>query len=247
MAISAKNLLPKKGADGDAPTQHLFNIKPRFTGKNIFQFRRLKNILVRISLIGMLAVYLMGYYPVFKFPPIARNQVHAAEEETHQIVADALPVAMSLPHSGYISTHFSYWHPGIDIATGLGMPIHPVAIGTVKEVYYDFWGYGHHVIISHPGGYESLYGHMGKIFVKVGESVTPDNIIGEVGVTGHTTGPHTHLEITKNGKYIDPLSVLPQLPDYPPKVSPKPVGGNEQTLLPDLNLNLHNELKPDFS
>ena len=54
-----------------------------------------------------------------------------------------------------------------------------------------------------------------KIYVKAGQKITSDSILGEVGITGATSGPHTHLEITHEGKYIDPLTILPQIPNMP--------------------------------
>ena len=52
----------------------------------------------------------------------------------------------------------------------------------------------------------------GKIYVKANQKVNSDNILGEVGLTGFTSGPHTHLEITHNGNYIDPQTILPEIP-----------------------------------
>ena len=53
---------------------------------------------------------------------------------------------------------------------------------------------------------------MGKIYVSIGQEVTTESILGQVGLTGQTSGPHTHLEITYNGKYIDPQTILPDIP-----------------------------------
>ncbi len=147
-------------------------------------------------------------------PPVSQNKVLAQNIQTQDIKAEILP-PMNLPHPGYLSTRFSYWHPGIDIATGLGMPIRPIAEGVISEVNFSFWGLGNHVIITHSNRYKSIYGHMGRIYGKKGDFVTPSNILGEVGLTGHTSGPHTHLEIYKNDKAIDPLTILPPVQDYP--------------------------------
>jgi murein DD-endopeptidase MepM/ murein hydrolase activator NlpD len=71
------------------------------------------------------------------------------------------------------------------------------------------------VVISHPSGLESLYAHMSQIYVQPNQIVTKNSIIGTVGVTGFTTGPHTHLEVKKEGVYIDPATILPSIDEYP--------------------------------
>jgi len=64
------------------------------------------------------------------------------------------------------------------------------------------------VKIKHPGGYESLYAHQSRIRVKRGQQVKKGQIIGYVGSTGRSTGPHLHFGLTKNGRWIDPMKVL---------------------------------------
>lgn len=95
------------------------------------------------------------------------------------------------------------------------MPIHPVISGEVLTVGRDLFGLGNYVELAHEKDLKSKYAHMGKIYVKAGQKVSSENILGEVGLTGNTSGPHTHLEITNNGKYLDPQALLPQLPDMP--------------------------------
>lgn len=120
-----------------------------------------------------------------------------------------------LPHPGYITTPFSSYHPGIDICTGLGMPIHPIANGVVINASYTFWGLGLVVEVDHGNGYKSLYAHMGKIYVQKGQQVDTSSMLGEVGLTGNTTGPHTHLELSYNDQKIDPRPLLPEIRNYP--------------------------------
>ena len=175
-------------------------------------------LMSKIALGTVLLTFLLNYQPAFSFPPVKQNLVHAQESQPVQIQtvsSDKLPIVFSLPHQGYISTHFSSYHPGIDIATPLGTPIHPVAEGVVESAGYDFWGLGLNVVVKHVNGYESLYAHMAVTYVKKGDQVTTDNMLGEVGLTGHTTGPHTHLQISKDGTNIDPQPLLPALRDYP--------------------------------
>lgn len=203
--------MPKEAKDREALNFRVLNIKPRFNKK----FRRLTNILKYLAAGFIACLFFNGYYPVASFPPLKQSIVRAADFQKIEIVPASLPFEINLPHPGYLSTKFSYFHPGVDIATGFGMPIHPIAEGQIQEVNLFFWGYGNHVVITHPGGYKSLYGHMGKVYVKADQPVTSSTIIGTVGMTGHTSGPHTHLEITKDGKFLDPVTVLPKISDLP--------------------------------
>ncbi len=170
--------------------------------------------------LGVILVgFFLNYYPTFTFPPEfkqSKAQAQNQPEQNQTITAESLPFSFQLPHPGYLSTPYSTYHPGIDIATGLGMPIHPVAKGTVIEANYSFWGYGLNVVIDHGSGYRSLYGHLGQIYVKVGQQVEPSDYLGTVGLTGRTSGPHTHLEVLKDGSYLDPKPLLPEL-RYMPK------------------------------
>ncbi len=155
-------------------------------------------------------IFFLDYQPTLGFPPIKQSVVRAQVEQSQQINSAALPFAVTLPHTGYISTYFSWFHPGVDIATSLGTPIHPIAQGVVVDEGYNFWGLGNLVVVDHGSGFQSLYGHMGNILVKKGDKVDSNSILGNVGMTGHTTGPHTHLQISRDGKNIDPLTILPK-------------------------------------
>lgn len=156
----------------------------------------------------------LGYYPNFGFPPIKRSAVFAQVlEQKGEVIASSFSKPLILPHPGFLSTRFSTHHPGIDLAIGLGMLIHPIIDGVVEKTGRDFWGLGNYVTVSHEGGFKSKYAHMGRIFVKAGDKVSSENTLGEVGLTGHTSGPHTHLEITLNGEYIDPQKLLPEIVD----------------------------------
>lgn len=241
-----RNLLPKLVSYREALIGNLTNIKPRFF-PNLRDIKRLKNILFKLPIMAIIILSLLGIYPVLDFPPVRQAVVKADTTDTQkaEVISDNLPEAITLPHPGYLSTKFSFYHPGVDIATGLGMPIHPIASGSVEQVNYDLWGLGHHVIITHQAGYRSIYAHMGRVYVKKGQSITPNSTLGEVGLTGRTSGPHTHLEITKNGQYIDPLNILPKVPDYPRPEDFQPVvtGGSEKITKTDLK----KILKPDFN
>jgi murein DD-endopeptidase MepM/ murein hydrolase activator NlpD len=96
-------------------------------------------------------------------------------------------------------------HPGLDFAAPLGTPIYATANGTVTVASNTGNGYGNHVVINHGYGYETLYGHMSRIKAKVGQKVKRGEVIGWVGSTGKSTGPHCHYEVHKNGQKIDPV------------------------------------------
>lgn len=159
--------------------------------------------------------YFSGYQPTLAIPPLKQSIVKAEFSQEQIIQNSSFKDPFILPHPGYLSSSFSTWHPGIDIAIGLGMPIHPINSGKVVEVNFGYFGLGHFVVVEHEQGIKSIYGHMGRIFVKKNDLVTQNSILGEVGMTGHTSGPHTHLETTKNGEYFDPQLILPLLSKWP--------------------------------
>lgn len=96
-------------------------------------------------------------------------------------------------------------HTGIDFTAATGTPIYATGDGTVREAGYDNGGYGNNVVINHGYGYQTHYGHMKKVKVRVGDRVKRGEVIGWVGSTGKSTGPHLHYEVIKNGKKIDPI------------------------------------------
>lgn len=96
-------------------------------------------------------------------------------------------------------------HAGLDFAAPTGTPIYATADGVVKEANFNAGGFGNHVVINHGFGYETLYGHMVRIKVHEGETVKRGEVIGWVGSTGKSTGPHCHYEVHKDGTPIDPV------------------------------------------
>ena len=107
------------------------------------------------------------------------------------------------PFSGY---GYDY-HPGIDIGNDYGAPIYAGASGYVEFAGW-FGGYGRYVKISHGYGYETAYGHMSSIAVSSGDYVKKGEVIGYVGSTGYSTGPHLHYEVIINGQDSDPLELI---------------------------------------
>jgi murein DD-endopeptidase MepM/ murein hydrolase activator NlpD len=99
----------------------------------------------------------------------------------------------------------SRMHAGIDFSAERGTPIYATADGVVSKVAYNLGGFGNYVMIDHGFGYETLYGHMDKQLVKVGQKVKRGETIGLVGSTGKSTAPHVHYEVHVNGKATNPV------------------------------------------
>lgn len=130
------------------------------------------------------------------------------------VVVDAGPSVHQWPFNRFgISQEFSVVHPAMDLTNPIGTPIYPIEDGIVSWVQYLDYSYGHHILIVHPDGLESLYAHMSTIYVHEGQHVTKTTILGEVGVTGWTTGPHLHLGVYDNSTPVNPLEVLPEIKD----------------------------------
>ena len=95
-------------------------------------------------------------------------------------------------------------HKGLDFTAPQGTPIYSTGDGTVTQAESGE-GFGNHVVINHGYGYETLYGHMVRIKVREGQHVKRGEVIGWVGSTGASTGPHCHYEVHINGEAVDPV------------------------------------------
>jgi murein DD-endopeptidase MepM/ murein hydrolase activator NlpD len=123
---------------------------------------------------------------------------------------------ISLPVHGRVSSGFGErfhpilgyvrFHKGVDLAAAAGTPIVAAADGRVVGAGWH-GGYGQLVQIAHSGGLETAYGHMSRIAARAGEFVRKGEVIGYVGSTGLSTGPHLHFEVTRNGRPVNPMSV----------------------------------------
>jgi murein DD-endopeptidase MepM/ murein hydrolase activator NlpD len=102
----------------------------------------------------------------------------------------------------YKTTKF---HAGLDFAAPQGSPVYATADGVVSLAGNVGNGYGNHVVINHGFSYETLYGHMVRVKVRGGQKVRRGEVIGWVGSTGKSTGPHLHYEVHKNGVDINPI------------------------------------------
>ncbi len=96
-------------------------------------------------------------------------------------------------------------HAGLDFTASTGTPIYATADGVVRDAGFNTGGYGNRVLIYHGFGYETTYSHMYKIKARVGERVKRGEVIGYIGSTGKSTGPHLHYEVHRNGVPVDPI------------------------------------------
>lgn len=115
------------------------------------------------------------------------------------------------PTTGYISQYFNWYHSGVDIADPSAPAVTAAEGGRVMLVENLEWGYGHHVIIDHGNGYQTLYGHLQEIYVTTDpgtSTVARGQAIGRMGSTGRSTGTHLHFEVRYNGGFQDPLGYL---------------------------------------
>ncbi|MDR1388687.1 MAG: M23 family metallopeptidase [Treponema sp.] len=121
------------------------------------------------------------------------------------------------PVRGRLTSYYGYrrspftggrsFHAGLDIAAPNGYPIKAAMAGRVQSMGWDNT-YGNFVVISHQGGYRTLYGHMSRTATQSGAYVNVDDVIGYVGSTGQSTGPHLHFTVYKNGATVNPRPLL---------------------------------------
>jgi murein DD-endopeptidase MepM/ murein hydrolase activator NlpD len=117
---------------------------------------------------------------------------------------------------------FPHFHTGVDLAVPLGTPVFAAADGVVvlarpmTDASGALVGYGNYVVIQHDAGLKTLYGHLLAIGVKEGDVVKRGQLIGLVGSTGNSTGPHTHFEVRIDNSPVDPLQMLPTIPPPAP-------------------------------
>lgn len=138
--------------------------------------------------------------------PFIRRQVFIAQGPVSITSA-----GFTWPLHGILSQFAAWYHMAIDITSPLGTPIVAAQDGVVREANVGTWnyGYGTDVSIDNGNGFGSHYAHMSGINVRVGDHVNAGKtVIGWVGLSGRTTGPHLHFEVKRNGVLINPLNVL---------------------------------------
>ncbi|WP_340690589.1 M23 family metallopeptidase [Hydrogenobacter thermophilus] len=139
------------------------------------------------------------------------------EDRADYLLSKVKATPLGYPIFGRITSHMGWrknpfgrgyeFHSGIDIEAPIGSKVKATADGVVEFAgrYFD---YGKAVIIRHPSGYITLYGHLSQIDVKEGQKVKAGDIVGRVGSTGRSTGPHLHYEVIKDNRPINPLDFI---------------------------------------
>jgi murein DD-endopeptidase MepM/ murein hydrolase activator NlpD len=100
------------------------------------------------------------------------------------------------------------FHEGLDLAAPEGTEVYACREGTVQEIGYNAI-YGNYVLLQHEGGWTSLYGHLSAVLTVLHKNLQSGSLLGRVGSTGQSTGPHLHFELRQNGKPLNPANVLP--------------------------------------
>lgn len=115
---------------------------------------------------------------------------------------------MHWPTNGHTITQYYSWrHHGLDVANSVGTPIYSSDSGRVELAGWTR-GYGNNVIVSHGGGKKTRYAHLSQFRCQVGDSVSKGEVIGDMGNTGWSTGPHLHFEVIINGRKLNPLNYI---------------------------------------
>ncbi len=129
-----------------------------------------------------------------------------------------------------VTSPFGYrwrrWHYGTDLDLNTGDPVYSAFDGIVRIKSYDRYGYGYYIVVRHKNGLETLYGHLSKQLVDIGEEVKAGDLIGKGGSTGRSTGSHLHYELRYRGLAFDPQKVY----DF----TSSKISGPNYTLTPDL-------------
>jgi murein DD-endopeptidase MepM/ murein hydrolase activator NlpD len=144
--------------------------------------------------------------PYRKNPSYYKDTVHLMlyDEVRSQLWAKPLDDILLTSHFG---PRWGRMHQGIDLNLKMGTPIYTIFDGIVRIATFGS-GYGYHVVVRHSNGLETLYAHMSKLSVQVGQVVRAGELLGLGGSTGWSTGPHLHLEVMYAGNAFNPLFIL---------------------------------------
>lgn len=205
-------------------TRNLTSQSSRGSGLGVYMRRTIR----RLNLQQVIGVNLASFAFFAGIVVPQSHEVFSSLEVTREtretvVLVDTSPSTFQWPLAQFgISQGFSYYHPGMDLTDTKGTPVFPIDDGRVEWLQLIPYGYGKHLLISHSDGIKSLYAHLSEISVHEGQAVTKDTKIGEVGLTGHTTGSHLHLEVYQKDVPTNPLEVLPaikQITEVPPQSS----------------------------
>lgn len=156
---------------------------------------------------GQLLIVPDGIKPSERPTSPRRQQVYIAQGPATSVSAGGF----TWPLRGGISQFASWYHMALDITSGYGTPIVAAQNGTVTKISVGSWdgGYGTNVYLDNGAGMGTHYAHMSGVNVSIGQQVVAGRtVVGWVGMTGRTTGPHLHFEILRGGSLVNPLSYL---------------------------------------
>lgn len=136
-------------------------------------------------------------------------EVAVLTQQTVQVLTEST-FKFPVPQNTGFSQGMNRFHPGVDIRAPRGSAVYAVAGGRVVDVQLGRFGYGHMVLVEHSSGLQSLYAHLDQVNVRVGDEVTKDTVLGGVGMTGWTTGPHLHFEARSPEGRLNPRQILPE-------------------------------------
>ncbi|PWH20145.1 MAG: hypothetical protein DDG58_03300 [Ardenticatenia bacterium] len=174
-----------------------------------------------IALIAMVvigAVFILGrnlytvFYGIAEALQFGCGQVSAETFRSYAgegTPASSPPTLSQRPAEGTVTQSYWFCHKGLDIANDEGVPVRAVAGGVVRFAGWSDRGYGYMVVLDH-GGYQTLYAHLKQApSVSNGQSVSGGTVLGLMGNTGFSTGPHLHFEIRLGRELVDPSLYLP--------------------------------------
>ncbi|NEO88408.1 MAG: M23 family metallopeptidase [Spirulina sp. SIO3F2] len=171
----------------------------------------------KIDASGLIGICRRERRPVSDWDCVAQDQRRRARAIARVLAtADTKPVTSTqptyiLPTQGTLSQGFNRYHTGLDIANAEGTIVVAAANGVVEFAAWDQNGLGYAVMVRHPDGSQTVYGHHRKLWVSAGEQVEQGQAIAEMGSTGNSTGPHLHFEIHRQGQAVDPSQWLGEM------------------------------------
>ncbi len=146
--------------------------------------------------------------PVASKPATSYNPITVIKDLINPDAGTTPANKMFWPAKGVITQYYTWKHHGLDIANKQGTPIYSCDSGTIVYASWSKAGYGNMVEVDHGNGKHTRYGHFYQISVKVGDKVERGQLLGLMGTTGRSTGPHLHLEVRINNVTYNPLSYI---------------------------------------
>jgi len=169
--------------------------------RKTFEF---KNIQRLFGAIVVLSTFAIANYSdsISSLQTAIETNYSRVEFDSPEIITER---SIRLPVDSFTITQgYNLFHPGLDLAAVKGSPVYPVMDGVVEKVGTEKFAFGNHVIVSHGSGLMTIYAHLSKIEVKEGETITKDSIVGLIGSTGWSTGPHLHLQVWEQDHWANP-------------------------------------------